>query len=303
MPVTWNRGSGDPSPRYNQAMSFTATVLRVMIASPSDTSSARDAVESAISRWNAAYAHRRQMILLPWRWETSAVPQLGAHPQTLINSQGVDESDILIGLFGGRLGSPTPNAISGTVEEIERAKQQGKPVHIYFSSGDLPNDVDTAQLNALRDFRKQMQQTGLLGEFDNVAQLEAEITKAIEFDLEQFSAPDLSSHASKNGVEFLVQPQRERLSKGLDSRGRNRYETMHWIEITNNGDVDAENVTFEAVGDNPSLFLVGGTVPTTIHRGQKRRVDAAYALGGSGPDILRIRWMEGQEQKEQDFHV
>lgn len=284
-------------------MSFTATVLRVMIASPSDTSRARDAVEQAIYRWNEAYAHRRQIILMPWRWETSAVPQLGSHPQSLINSQGVDESDILIGLFGGRLGSPTPNAISGTVEEIERAQSQRKPVHIYFSSGDLPNDVDTEQLEALKEFRKQIQQTGLLGEFDNVAQLEAEIAKAIEFDLQNFSAPDSSPSPFRGGVDFLVQPQQERLAKGPDSRGKLRYETKHWIEITNNGDVDAENVTFEAVGDNPSMFLVGGTVPTTIHRGQMRRVNAAYAMGGSDPDVLRIRWTEGENAKERDFHV
>ena len=217
-------------------MSFTATVVRVMIASPSDTSSARDAVESAIYRWNEAYAHRRQIILQPWRWETSAVPQLGDHPQSMINSQGVDESDILIGLFGGRLGSPTPNAVSGTVEEINRAHGQGKPVHIYFSRADLPRNVDPDQLKALNEFRSQIQKTALLGEFDNDTQLAAEIAKAIEFDLEKFAAPDSAPAASKSGVDFLVQSQQERLLKGSDSRGNPRYETKHWIEITNNGD-------------------------------------------------------------------
>jgi hypothetical protein len=62
-----------------------------------------------------------------------SVPLLGGHPQRLINAQGVDDSDILFALFalfGSRLGSPTPDAVSGTVEEIERAVEQGKPIHL-----------------------------------------------------------------------------------------------------------------------------------------------------------------------------
>jgi len=118
----------------------------MMIASPSDTIEARDAVESAAYGWNGANAQAKQTILQPWRWETSSVPVLGDHPQSLINAQGVDESDVVFALFGSRLGSPTPDAVSGTVAEIERAIEQGKHVHLYFSTAPLPNDVDTAQL-------------------------------------------------------------------------------------------------------------------------------------------------------------
>ena len=57
-------------------MSFAASVLRVMIASPSDIPDARDAVEAAINDWNNANATNKQVVLLPWRWETSSVPVL-----------------------------------------------------------------------------------------------------------------------------------------------------------------------------------------------------------------------------------
>ncbi|MDK8236494.1 DUF4062 domain-containing protein, partial [Lactobacillus jensenii] len=80
------------------------------------------AVEKAVHEWNQANAQNKQVVLQPWRWETSSVPQLGGHPQSFINMQGVEGSDIVIALFGGRLGSPTPEAVSGTVEEIERAE-------------------------------------------------------------------------------------------------------------------------------------------------------------------------------------
>ena len=51
-------------------------MLRVMIASPSDIPDARDAVEAAINDWNNANATNKQVVLLPWRWETSSVPVL-----------------------------------------------------------------------------------------------------------------------------------------------------------------------------------------------------------------------------------
>ncbi len=285
------------------AMAYVANVLRVMIASPSDTTDARDAVEAAIHGWNDANARNKQVILQPWRWETSSVPQLGDHPQSLINAQGVDDSDVVFALLGSRLGSPTPGAVSGTVEEIERAVEQGKPVHLYFSTAPLPNDVDTKQLEGLRAFKQQIQDRGLLGEFSNVSQLQHEVWKAIEFDIANLGlgVPVLNRPAS--GVQFQVQPQQEREIKDYDKKGKPRYKTRHWIDVTNTGDEDAQDVTFESVGENSSMFVLSDSTPTVIHAGQTRRVNVEHAMGGGDPDILRIRWTEDGETKEREFHV
>jgi hypothetical protein len=284
-------------------MAYTAHVLRTMIASPSDTTEARDAVESAMYGWNDANAATKQTILQPWRWETSAVPLLGGHPQSLINSQGVDESDVIFALFGSRLGSPTPDAVSGTVAEIERAVAQGKPVHLYFSTAPLPNDVDTAQLDGLRAFKAEISQRGLLGGFSNASQLEHEVWKAIEFDIASLSLGVPVLRTTSTGVRFSVQPQQEREIRDYDKKGKPRYSTRHWIEITNAGDQDAEEVAFEVVGEHSRMFLATDGKPTTIHAGQTRRLNVEYTFGGGDPDILRIRWTEDGEQKARDFHV
>lgn len=284
-------------------MSYTANVLRVMIASPSDTVAARDAVETAIHGWNSANARSKQVILQPWRWETSSVPQLGDHPQSLINAQGVDESDIVFALFGSRLGSPTPGAVSGTVEEIERAVEQGKPVHLYFSTAPLPNDVDTAQLEGLRAFRSQIQQRGLLGEFDNESQLGHEVWKAIEYDIAALSLGVPVLRPAVTGVKFQVQPRQERELKDYDKKGNPRYTTRRWLEVTNEGSEDAHDVVFESVGEHSPMHLITDGKPTVIHAGQTRIVPAVYMFGGDDPDILRIRWNEDGEAKDRDFHV
>lgn len=289
--------------RIVRGMAYTANVLRVMIASPSDTVEARDAVETAIHGWNDANARGKQVILQPWRWETSAVPQLGDHPQSLINAQGVDDSDIVFALFGSRLGSPTPGAVSGTVEEIERAVEQGKPVHLYFSTAPLPNDVDTEQLEGLRAFKDQIRQRGLLGEFSNVSQLAHEVWRAIEYDITTLSLGVPVVQQAATGVKFQVQPKQEREVKDYDKKGKPRYATRHWIEVTNAGSEDAHGVVFETVGEHSRIHLLTDATPTVIHAGQTRTVHAAYMMGGTEPDILRIRWDEDGETREREFHV
>ncbi len=73
--------------------------MSVLIASPGDTSEARDAVESPIGSWNRDRAKTRRVVLLPFRWETDAVPAMGSDPQSIINRQLVDSSDIVVALF------------------------------------------------------------------------------------------------------------------------------------------------------------------------------------------------------------
>lgn len=284
-------------------MSYVANVLTVMIASPSDVQEDRDAVEHAIYSWNDANAHRRGVVLQPWRWETSAVPVLGDGPQRLINAQGVDKSDIVISMFAGRLGSATPDAISGTAEEIDRALEAGKPVHLYFSAAPLPADVNTEQLDALRAFRVDMQSKGLLGEYSNTSQLEHEVWKAIEHDIAEVSPPAQATQpSSEPTIRFHVQPQREREMTGVDSKGKPKYTTRRWLEVTNTGSEDAQEVTFESIGER-SPMLIGSTGgPTTVHASQTRIVNTQYVMGG-GEGILRISWRGPDGEASKNFHV
>ena len=283
-------------------MAFPANVLRVMIASPSDTVSARDAVERALYDWNQSNSANRHVVLMPWRWETSAVPETGAHPQSLINAQGVAQSDIVIALFGSKLGTPTPAHVSGTVEEITEAEGKGVPVHIYFSTAPLPHDVDTEQLEGLRTFKRELQDRALYGEYASESELTFKVWKAIEYDLGRLELAAPGQAQSLRGVKFTVQSMREDLLDRVDDRGKSHYKTKHWAEVTNVGDVDAEQVTFEAVGDDSGMFVLYPNSPTTVHDSQSRRVGLGFSLGGAD-HILRISWVEDGLPKSQDFVI
>src|SRR5438552_9179076 len=124
-------------------MAYDAKVYNVMIASPGDVELERSIVREVVSDWNAANSAARAMVLQPVGWETHSAPAMGDRPQSIINKQVLQKSDLLIAMFWTRLGTPTGAAPSGTVEEIEEHVKAGKPAMIYFSSAPVrPDSVD-----------------------------------------------------------------------------------------------------------------------------------------------------------------
>ncbi len=167
-------------------MTFQANVLRVMIASPGDVAEERKAVTEEILRWNDANAFARKQVLLPVKWETHSTPQQGDHPQAIINRQLLDDADIMVAIFGTRIGTPTEGYISGTVEEIKKHVAAGKTAKIYFSDVPVPpSSLDPGQYAQLQAFRKECQTTGLYATFGSVQQLRTDFRHHLDLELNQ----------------------------------------------------------------------------------------------------------------------
>jgi hypothetical protein len=153
-------------------MPFEATILRVLIASPSDLAEERDAATRAINEWNALHAADESILLLPIRWETHATPRAGVRPQQAINKQLVQSADFVVGLFWTKLGTSTGVAESGTVEEIDQFVAAGKPTLLYFSSRPIdPAKIDIKQHQKLKAFKDATYKTALVGGFSSPDQL------------------------------------------------------------------------------------------------------------------------------------
>lgn len=113
-------------------------VLRTFLASPGDAAAERIALTEVVDELNRTWADfvgtRVELI----KWESHAVPAGGPDPQAAINDQllGDDQYDIFIGILKGQLGTPTPRASSGTVEEFERAyarySSTGEPEIMFY---------------------------------------------------------------------------------------------------------------------------------------------------------------------------
>ncbi|MBD5200828.1 MAG: DUF4062 domain-containing protein [Bacteroidales bacterium] len=111
---------------------FQANVYKIMIGAPSDVESEVKVAFDVIQRWNYINAISHKLILLPSHWSLDAYPTLSKKPQKAINNQLVEKSDLLICIFGSKIGTPTDDYISGTVEEIEEHLKDSKPVMVFL---------------------------------------------------------------------------------------------------------------------------------------------------------------------------
>lgn len=155
---------------WESEMSYLATAVPVMVASPGDVQDLRGIARDVLHEWNFVNSLSFRAVLLPVGWETHSSPELGAAAQDLINDRVLSECDLLIGIFWARLGTPTVRAASGTVEEIKRHVAAGKPAMIYFCSAPIPQDSDLAQFSALQDFKAWCMVNGLIWVFGTPAE-------------------------------------------------------------------------------------------------------------------------------------
>jgi hypothetical protein len=153
-------------------MSYTATVYRVLVASPSDVVEERRAIPEILQQWNRDNSFAQKIVLEAVKWETHCTPEMGDRPQEIVNRQVVRSCDILVGVFWTRLGSPTGKETSGTVEEIREFINEGKPVLLYFSAVPVAlESVDTDQWAKLQAFKKECQTKGLFFTYENIDEL------------------------------------------------------------------------------------------------------------------------------------
>lgn len=150
-----------------------------MIASPSDVDDERKIVREVIHDWNSAHSQIEGIVLLPVAWDTDSRPQMGDRPQGILNSQILRDADVLVAIFGSRIGTHTGCAVSGTVEEIREHHAAGKLTMIYFRSGSTPPNADQEQLASLSAFRAECQGWGLVQTFADPESLRREVTRQL----------------------------------------------------------------------------------------------------------------------------
>jgi hypothetical protein len=148
--------------------------LRVVLASPGDVQTERDAVQSVIDELNRGVADLLGLQLKVSRWETDAYPALnsGGGQAHLDGILKIADCDILIGIFWTRFGRKIPSGKTGTEHEIRVAAQsheeKGSPqVMLYFSKLAVdPTAVDLEQLKQVAEFRKEFSERGIYGTYD-----------------------------------------------------------------------------------------------------------------------------------------
>ncbi len=282
----------------------------VVVASPGDAAEERAVVRDRLNDWNVDRGRREQVALLPWLWERHAVAALGTRPQAVINAQAVDQADVVVAFFDSRLGTSTGVDVSGTAEEISRAVDLGKPVHVYFSSEPLPRDVDPDQLKALAEFKEDLGAKGLLGDYTDASDLAGQVVRAIEADIVANGwANNPSAPVRPSGSKLRWRHRREREQKGFDKRGQVQYRTTaNDLIVTNEGVAPAEELTFEVrpVGNTQFAMPEPPEQPVTVHPDSSMSwtLIPTPSWGSTGSTVeITAHWREGGDARSSTWTV
>lgn len=145
----------------------------IVISCPSDMVKERTTVQRAVDVINESNAHYQGLHFDIKYWDKDVLFSSG-DPQTVINNTLIREADLIVALFGKKLGTPTEHAKSGTIEEIEMMIKQGKQVFVCFDESDIvisnmTSDAEIEELMKVREFKKNYK--GLYIEFRSNTEL------------------------------------------------------------------------------------------------------------------------------------
>lgn len=221
---------------------FQANCYNVMIVSPSDVSKEREMVKDVLYRWNELNSRFHNIVFSVLGYDINAHADSGIHPQESLNHQLLEQADLIIAIFWTKLGTPTIEYSSGSVEEISKHIKQGKKALIYFSNKTVdPRNIDSEQYKNLQEYKKSIQEMAFYKEFsfeDEFKELLNDEIQLIANELSQensFSQPSntiseiekqILLSITKNGYLYFV-----KLANGINLNGEliNEIRTIAFI--------------------------------------------------------------------------
>ena len=189
-------------------MSTDVKLYNLLISCPSDVSKYIGKIEKAVNQFNKSYGQRHGMILQTKNWESDVFPQLGRPPQEILNKQIVDKADFAVAVFGTKFGTKTENFGSGTEEEIERMRNDGKQVFLYFLDKlVLPSAIDPVEHAKIEAFKMKYQNQGVYSLCKSEASLTSKLREHLEMYFDHIAdkiQPSIETEPRKSERKNLV---------------------------------------------------------------------------------------------------
>lgn len=209
-------------------------IFKIFVASPSDVAEERAVLETVVTQLNQIWSSTLGMIFELLKWETSVHPSFSSDPQEAINNQIAPDYDVFIGILWGRVGTQTPRAESGTIEEFERAYsrftsgENTPEIMLYFKDAPIaPSKIDPKQMEALQSFRRSLSDKGgLYSIFEDQASFESSVRAHLSAIAQKFSA-QLRNAANIRTTAQFVANQSLHISTEEDDYGYIDYIEMH----------------------------------------------------------------------------
>lgn len=256
---------------------------RCLLISPGDVEKEREAIAESVAYWNAQVGDALGAKVELVRWETHSAPDISAPPQEVLNSQIVEDCDLAVAVFWYRIGTPTENYDSGSIEEIEKIRESGKRVLVYFCSQAIPQGaLNDDQFQKLQEVKKEYQQQGLLGTFGDTENLQKQfilhLTKAIT-ELISKDRSELSQIKEPKSSTVPKPDVRVKVKGGFVAMPVGEVENILIVEVQNHSDMTVflGNVQIK-LKDNRTLFPPTDAITKEYQRRRELRPGESFSF-------------------------
>lgn len=131
-------------------------VIKVFLASPMDLTEEREIFMKNLEKINETLGQQLHLQYQVVSWERDVIPDIGDDAQDVVNAQIEMDYDVFVAIFRNRIGTPTKRAISGTVEEYQRAlAYRCSNPRLRFELYFFKNREDSPEIGALKERVKQ----------------------------------------------------------------------------------------------------------------------------------------------------
>lgn len=152
--------------KENKLTPMEKKIIRILVASPSDTSNERESCVSVFNELNLSIGEKHGFVIEKRMWEHNTRPSVGEYSQAVVNEQLGNDYHIFVGIMNNKFGTETKKAGSGTEEEFNNAYERivkKEKVEIMFYFNDEPvkkSEVNTSELIKINTFKKKVSDLG-----------------------------------------------------------------------------------------------------------------------------------------------
>lgn len=186
-------------------MSTIFTHYNVLLSCPSDVTKDRLFIEKAIDEINSENAPYYNAHFDIKYWDKDVLFSQG-NPQQIINENIVYSADIVIAFFGSKLGTPTKEFPSGSIEEIELMIKNNKHVLVCFSERDITLNSDTNEEfieNILKVKRFKKEYNGLYITYKTESELIDKLKQQLRLYLSKTKNHNLKNASTSLPIHFI----------------------------------------------------------------------------------------------------
>lgn len=207
--------------------------ISIFISSPSDLKEERKILVEYIENKLKIADYDFKVIV----WEKNLPSMVTNNAQQVINESLLKPSDMLIGIFKRKFGTPTQGYESGTVEEIEKFISDDKPVSLYFIDSQIgTNSISHEELENLTKIHEFKDKYKDVGVYVDVSNVEAIIDR-LPMDVE-------------NGIKKIIEGKNIKESsaeKSQDIKGNsnNKVSTTHDMFSSTEEEAEIDNLYSE----------------------------------------------------------